>query len=353
MVMIWACAAILGASGAGASADVVTLREAARKGDTSHATVTLEAAGTYKPATAPGAPAATPLALKVETRLEFDDRVEAVGRDGSPRTSVRFVTRAGATINGEVRPSSSSLRPEMTTLVAERRDGSASVASAGGPLTRSELELVQGPGDPLLLADLLPPDPVKLGARWTVGAEAARSLSGYDALAANTLEATLEAADADTARVRLLGSIRGAALGGEGSMACDGSFTFDRRSNRVASLTLRRAETRAAGPVEAGLDVKSTLTVTRAEATASGPLADGDLVARAMGPVPRPRPAPVRVARPQVHDAPRSRLAPLLGRRPPGRVEAARPGRAGRPGQPHRRSRRRQGPPPGHRPVSR
>ena len=44
-------------------------------------------------------------------------------------------------------------------------------------------------------------------------------------------------------------------------MACDGSFTFDRKANRVDRLTLRRAETRRPGPIEAGLDVKSVLTV--------------------------------------------------------------------------------------------
>src|SRR6202011_673494 len=123
---------------------------------------------------------------------------------------------------------------------------------AGGPLTRTELELVQGPGEPLALGRLLPPDPVAVGDRWTVGDYAARNLSGYDALAINGLEATLESVDDASARVRLLGSIRGAALGGEGTMACDGTFTFDRKATRVARLPLRRAETRRAGPIEAG-----------------------------------------------------------------------------------------------------
>ncbi len=52
-------------------------------------------------------------------------------------------------------------------------------------------------------------------------------------------------------------------LGGEGTIACDGTFTFDRRAGRIDRLTLSRAESRKPGPVEAGLDVKSTLTVER------------------------------------------------------------------------------------------
>lgn len=282
--MLWACA--VGLAAIAAPAEKVALREVARAGDTTRATIVMQAEGLYKPSTAPGAPEPKPLALKVETRLEFDEKVEAVNRDGSPRKVVRSVSRAGATINGEVRPSASALRPEMTTLVAERRDGMIAVSSAGGPMTRSELELVQGPGDPLALADLLPPSSVAVGDHWTIGADAARSISGYDALAANTLEATVEAIDDASARVRLLGSIRGAALGGEGSMACDGSFTFDRKANFVSALNLRRAETRAPGPIEAGLDVKSTLAVERASAPASGLLADADLVAKAVAPNP-------------------------------------------------------------------
>jgi hypothetical protein len=262
--------------------DPVPLREEARVGDVSRAVVELKAEGTFKPATLPGSPEAKPLALKVETRVESVERVGTVDPQGRPRRAFRQVEAAAATINGEVRPSSSTLRVEVATLVADRREGSVAITSAGGPMTRAELELVQGPGDPLVLPSLLPPKPVAVGDRWIVGELAARNLSGYDALASNALEATLEAVDEASVRVRLLGTIRGAALGGEGSMACDGSFTFDRKANRVARLTLRRAEVRRAGPIEAGLDVKSVLTVTRETAPLVKPLDDEEFLAKAV-----------------------------------------------------------------------
>ena len=246
------------------------LIEASRPGDSTRVSVELKADGTFRPATPPGTAEAKPMALKVATQLEFVDRVVAVGPNAVPTRSVRTVTRAGATINGEVRASTSKLRPEVAALLATRRgDLAIDVVSLGGPLTRNELELVGGPGDPLALPALLPGKPVTVGDHWTVGDLAARNLSGYDAIAANSLEATLEAVQGDSARVRLLGSVRGAALGGEGSMACDGSFLFDLKSRQVRRLDLRRAETRRPGPVESGLDVKSVLTVSRASATAA------------------------------------------------------------------------------------
>ncbi len=254
----------------GAEGEPIPLLEAARPGDSARVTVELKAEGTFRPATPPGAPEAKPMALKVATRLEFNDRVVAVGAASVPTRSVRNVTRAGATINGEVRAANSELRPEVSALVSTRRgDLAVDVVSLGGPLTRGELELVGGPGDPLALPALLPAKPVRVGDHWTVGELAAKNLSGYDAIASNALEATLEAAEGGVARVRLLGSIRGAALGGEGSMACDGSFLFDQKTKQVRQLDLRRAETRRPGPVESGLDVKSTLTVIRSMTAAS------------------------------------------------------------------------------------
>ncbi len=265
-----------------ASLEPVPLREVSKPGEVFRAIVELKAEGSFKPASLPGTPEAKPLALKVETRVEFVERVDTVDTQGAPRRSFRQVEVAAATINGEVRPSSSALCAELATLVAERREKEVAIVAVGGPLTRSELELIQGPGDPLALASLLPTKVVAIGDRWLVGELAARNLSGYDALASNALEATLEAFDADQARVRLLGTIRGAALGGEGSMACDGSFTFDRKANRISRLTLRRAETRRPGPIEAGLDVKSVLTVVRDSAALVKPLDDEAFLARAV-----------------------------------------------------------------------
>ena len=95
------------------------------------------------------------------------------------------------------------------------------------------------------------------------GDAGAQALSEYDSLTANKLEATLESADAPKARIRLKGQIQGSARGGVGKMSCEGFLTFDLNAALVDHLDLNRVESRQAGPVEAGLDIKSTLTVTR------------------------------------------------------------------------------------------
>ena len=260
-----------------APAPAVTLRQKARVGETTRGLIELKAEGLYRPAAAPGETkekSPKPLALKVETRLDYDERVLAIDTKGTARRVARRVAQAASAINGEVRPMAAVLRSEVALLVADRRAGEVVVFSPSGPLTRSELELVQGVGDPLVLPDLLPNREVEVGARWTVGNEAARGLSGYDALAVNKLEAVLESADESSARVTLSGEVRGAVLGGEGTMVCEGALTFDRKAGRIGRLTLNRTESRQPGPVEAGLDIKSTLTVDLKPAEAGAELSE-------------------------------------------------------------------------------
>ena len=96
-------------------------------------------------------------------------------------------------------------------------------------------------------------------------------ISGYDVITANTLDATLESFDEDAGPGPAPGADRGLAAGGPG--------LDDLRRRPDASIAgwagsigveLNRNESRRPGPIEAGLDVKSTLTMTRAGRPAAG-----------------------------------------------------------------------------------
>ncbi|WP_148594513.1 hypothetical protein [Aquisphaera giovannonii] len=189
---------------------------------------------------------------------------------------MRWVRQAASAINGDIRPTAGSLRKELSLLVAERPAGadSVTVVSPAGPVTRHELELVQGLADPLILADMLPGKAVSRGASWKLGRAAALSLSDYDQIKESSLAGTLEAADEGSARIRIAGKVEGTARGAAGAITCEGVATFDRRAGLVTSLKLNRSEKREPGPVEAGLDVKSVLTVVRRPSSMAPELAD-------------------------------------------------------------------------------
>jgi len=277
---ISAVVVLVAGSGVAAADGGVELRERPEAGQVSRVVVELKARGRLQPGPPGGVGRREekPLGVRVEARFAFVERV-LESRPGGPRRVARWVVQAAAARNGEVIPEESAIRPEVRLLVAEVREGAAHAYSPGGPLTRSELELVQGPADPLCLGGLLPGGPVAIGGRWKVGTDAARSLSGYDALAANGLSATLEALDDATAKVRLQGEVRGAVLGGEGTIVCDGSFRFDRMAGQIDRLDLKRSELRKPGAVEAGLDLTSTLSLERRPAEAPAELADAVVAA--------------------------------------------------------------------------
>ncbi len=289
---------------AGQTADAVILGESVPRGTASRVRIELKAHGLFRPPLppdkmAPGAKMPKPMALDVQTRLIFNERVIGLAGDrtangtsrgqaaggatrGKPARVVRHVMQAASAINGakgEIRPMTAVLRPEVALLVAERSsaDGSVVVFSPAGPLTRSELEVVQGVGDPLAIADILPTGPVRPGQSWRVGETAARGISQYDAITANTLDALLESVDPTRAAVRLHGRIEGSLQGARGLMTCDGVLIFDRRRGWIERLELNRNESRRPGPIEAGLDVKSTLTFTRVTENPPATLSDAAL----------------------------------------------------------------------------
>jgi hypothetical protein len=269
---IWPC----GVQAAGE--DPVTLVERLEQGERLRVLATLEAEGRYLPGEGTEDTPVTPIELTVSTRMEAWDQVLAVDAEGLPTRLWRQVDRASVAIGGPepIRPQTITLRPEVSSLIVERPTGPNDrvvVASPQGPLTRAELDLVQMPADPIDVLGLLPEAgaEVALGDRWPVPDRVARSISGYDALASNTVEATLRTVDEEAAEGELAGSIAGAVLGGQGEMTIRGSFRFDRRGGRIASVTIERDERRKPGPVEAGLEFRSTIKIERSEAANEEP----------------------------------------------------------------------------------
>ncbi len=245
--------------------DGVLFRQEFQSGDVLETVIELEAQGAFLAGDPQKQDSEKAPRMTVQTRFEFVERVLSVDSAGVPVQAARWVREATSNIDGEdpIQPSRTTIHPEITLLLVERGDRRAITFSPKGPLSRAEFEMVQGPADPLDLGGLLPAGEVRIGDSWKVDDRAARSLSGYDALASNGLMATLETLDEEKAQIRLNGRIGGAVLGGTGSITCEGTFQWDRSAGRIVALEVQRQESREAGPVEAGLEFQSTLRLTR------------------------------------------------------------------------------------------
>ena len=277
MMAIWVASGSVAGNARGAP---VLLKESPTLGGATRIQANLKGEGLFLQAPAPGTPKGQvpkPLTLKVEVRLDYFDRVLKRDGSGRPSRSARRIVRAGSAINGEVRTFATAIRPAVAIVVAETKPEGVLLFSPGGPFSQSELELLEVPGDPLILGELLSAKAVAAGDRWTVGEAAARALSSYDSIVTNSLEASLETIDDANAHFKLTGEVKGSRFGGEGTIKYEGSFTFDRKAGRVSKLSLERAEIRRPGLVEEGLDVKSSLTLTLASAETPVELTDDTL----------------------------------------------------------------------------
>lgn len=241
--------------------------------------ISLEAKGS-RPGTSEPGEKTSALPFRVQTTLEYLGRNLRIGRKSRPIQEIRRVSQAEAKIDffrAEGQSMTVRLRPEVALLIAENRPEGLVVFSAGGPLTRSELDLVQTVGDPLTLPDFLPKTEVDQGDTWEIANPGARALSEYEAIAASSLKATLETLDDSEARIALAGEVRGEIRGGAGTMTLDGFLVFDRKAGFVKTMRLNRKEARKAGHVESALDVESVLSVERTDLDVPGELADSSL----------------------------------------------------------------------------
>ena len=104
-----------------------------------------------------------------------------------------------------------------------------SCCSRPGPLTRNELDLVDVPGNSLLLDRLLPAKPVVVGDRWKHDDALLAMLLGLDAISASEVSSEIKDLDNDNARIELAGSVQGAIGGVSTEFELKGRYKFDRQ----------------------------------------------------------------------------------------------------------------------------
>ena len=222
--------------------------------------------------------------IAVEARFDFVER-PVTGNDAAASREYR---EAKAVVRIDDRSDEVSL-PEDARLVAVALRGTTPTPYlVEAFLSREEADLLDTPFDSLLLDRLLPADPISVGGKWTVPADAAAGMLAIDTIESGGLEAELTAVDTERATVRITGIIDGAVDGvpthltieGECRVAAtaadDDPATWQLIATHVAAVTIR--ERRQAGHVAPGFDVEARVAVARrqvapadAEETATPP----------------------------------------------------------------------------------
>lgn len=249
-----------------------TLRSSRKAGDMARVEVQVEANGQLK---VNDGGKQRLLKMSVQGKSNYDEQILSVEQgERLERTSVRFYETAEAQIGIEKGTSKPKLRDDRRLVSAQVSSTESALFSPLGSLTREELELIDIPGNSLLVDDLLPEIAVSVGDKWQHTDQLLARLMGLDAVSASDVFSELKGIDEQVAKIEFSGNIQGALAGVATDLEIKGRYLFDRRENRVTWLAMVTHEKRSAGYVAPGVDVESRVQIKIAPGVTAGKLAD-------------------------------------------------------------------------------
>ncbi|MBX9788953.1 MAG: hypothetical protein K2Y37_08545 [Pirellulales bacterium] len=198
--------------------------------------------------------------LKASGALEYDEQLLAV--PDAPLAncrSARWFHKAEAAFHVKSQQSTIQLDDRRRLIVVDWAANAAAGVAVEGRLTRDELDLIEPPGNSLLVDGLLPQQPVKVEESWTHAPELLAALLGIDAVTSAEVHSVLREADASAARCELAGNLFGAVGGVSTEIEIKAKYKFEFGPRRITWLAMLVHEKRSISPVTPGIDAVSRL----------------------------------------------------------------------------------------------
>ncbi|MFV2070378.1 MAG: hypothetical protein ACC645_25720, partial [Pirellulales bacterium] len=153
------------------------------------------------------------------------------------------------------------LATPRTWIAVESLAGRTTMFSLNEPLERDDLDLIDIPGNSLLLMALLPTRPVATGETWEQSDDVLSALLGLDAVSRSEVESLLEKVDQAAATVAMAGTLHAAVDGVATDIELKARYRVDLASRTITRFDLALKEDRSIGHVGPGLDVTARLSL--------------------------------------------------------------------------------------------
>ncbi len=213
--------------------------------------------GTLKP-TAAAKSASLPITVQGE--FTYDEMRLDDGKTAD-RRSLRYYHEVGATIQVDKHRDAPTLRDDMRLIAVHSDKTGVAISSPHGPLTREELDLIDLPGNTLVLDGLLPNAKEKIGDSWKIGDAALAKLVCVDLVSRNEVTCELTDVVGSAAEIKIVGQLNAAVGGVATEIGLDGNAAYDLDKHCLTSIQLRIKERRSVGYVTPGMDVTAELTL--------------------------------------------------------------------------------------------
>lgn len=211
------------------------------------------------------------LPMSVVARLAYEERLlETAPASPAPPAllSVRQYDKAEAVIKVGRGGVTSRLDPKAPCILVTRSQPSGAKSSALAPLslfcpnaalTREELDLINIPGDSLVIDNLLPDEPVAVGQYWSHTPETIAALVGLEAVASCEVQSVVGQVKEGHVLISMAGAVQGATEGTATELELKANYLFDQNERRITRFNLAIKEKRPMGHVSPGVDVTSKL----------------------------------------------------------------------------------------------
>ena len=225
------------------------------------------------------------LPMSVTATLHYDEKVlPPKALDASTPGGVRFYDKAEATIKVSKGGEKPTLRKDRCLVCVQRDAVGILLYSPHGPFTREELDLIEVPGNSLVIDDLLPTQPVAVGATWKHSESVMAALLGLDAASFTSAQSTLATVENDVARSTMVGSVTGTVDGVSTEIEVKAKYNYNLRSKRITWFALLVKEQRSVGHVGPGVDAVTKLLMKISPLSQSSQLEDPAIAAIAQQP---------------------------------------------------------------------
>jgi hypothetical protein len=201
------------------------------------------------------------LPMSVVANLTYDEQLLAL--DGElPVRSIRFYDEARAVIKVDKGGETPALDPGRRLIAVEKPARTAPVLYCpAAALSREELDLVDVPGNTLLVDRLLPTEPLAVGESWKLSDQTLADLLCLEAVSWTDVKSVFNQIADGVAEITSAGSLSGAVGGVSTEIQLKAKCRFDLNEKRITYLALLIKEKRAVGHIGPGLDTVAKLIV--------------------------------------------------------------------------------------------
>jgi hypothetical protein len=202
------------------------------------------------------------LPMSVVANLKYDEQLLATD-DQRPTRAIRYYDDARAVIKVDKGGEKPALDNAHRLIAVEKQAKRAAVLYCpAAPLAREELDLIDVPGNSMLVDQLLPAEAIALGQSWKLSDQGLCELLGLDAVSWTDVESVLGEITEGVAHMAAAGSVSGAVGGVSTEIELKAKYRFNLKQQRVTYLALLIKEKRAVGHIGPGLDTVAKLIMT-------------------------------------------------------------------------------------------